>query len=474
MLALLLALTFSPQARSELIPKVPIVYSSNVDGEIEPCGCRENPTGGINRRYNALKTKITGDFLSVDSGDLFYKSAPIPDFLLAQWNYQAEVLVDAYNSFGVEVFTPGDLDFAAGTEQLLKLKARAKFKFISSNIFTKDEKPLFDTHIILKKNGKKIGIFAVIDEKFWDTLPMPKDLHAKDHIEVAKQIVKKLKSESDIVIALTHLGFDLDKELAQKVPGIDAIFGAHSQSFLHQPEKVGDTLIFQTSFRGQHLGVYDTENHMYQLDQRFDSENGSPNPMDYLLSEAKLKIGKINLEMDEKIMREAQGKNENTEYQTFVRCVDCHQSQFDFHRKTRHFGAFSTLAKIKQESNLECLKCHTTGYQTDGGWHVVNKLVLDAAGKKMNSEKFAASLPTAKHSSFVKVSKAFINVQCENCHGPAGNHPFSGRYNKAVSTDTCLQCHTQERAPKWYKDGKPDSDLIKEKLKSVTCPASKN
>lgn len=460
----------SSERLRDLLPGTSIVYSANLDGEIEPCGCRGNPTGGIERRWNVLAEKVQGPRLMIDSGDLFYKSEPVPPFLEKQWNYQAEVLLDAYNAYGVEVMTPGELDFAAGVEQFEKLRSRAKFKIISANLYRRgSNERLLEPYVILTKNNVKVGLFGVYDE----TLALPADLEARPHLEAAREMVRELRGKVDVLIALTHIGLEKDQELAKELPKIDAIFGAHTQSFLIKPERVGDTLIFQPSFRGQHLGVYaNGENLMHQIDTRYDSRSDKLNPMDKLLSHAKAEIARINREGEAELMGDSMPaqKKAVTQFQTFPRCVECHAAQYDFHKKTPHFRAFETLVKAKQSGNLECLKCHTVGAQRPGGWSHVTKLVQNAAGKSIDAESFAKSLPKASHDTILKTGKAFINVQCENCHGAAGEHPFSGSYPKQVSTTTCLQCHTPDQAPGWYKDGKPNLETINAKLKSMSCP----
>lgn len=47
----------------------------------------------------------------------------------------------------------------------------------------------------------------------------------------------KLKSQGvDIIIALSHAGLDVDREVAAAVPDIDIIVGGHSHSFLYTGE----------------------------------------------------------------------------------------------------------------------------------------------------------------------------------------------------------------------------------------------
>jgi hypothetical protein len=73
-------------------------------------------------------------------------------------------------------------------------------------------------------------------------------------------------------------------------------------------------------------------------------------------------------------------------------CRGCHPSAHNGVADTAHAGAFDTLKRIGQGANPTCLPCHTVGYGMPGGF------VSEAA------------------------TPLLAGIQCENCHGPGGNH----------------------------------------------------
>jgi hypothetical protein len=83
-------------------------------------------------------------------------------------------------------------------------------------------------------------------------------------------------------------------------------------------------------------------------------------------------------------------------YQGDAVCFECHVERHNDWSATAHARAFNTLKQIGQQNNPECVVCHTVGAGVAGGF------VSEAATPDL------------------------INVQCENCHGPAGNHIGSG------------------------------------------------
>jgi hypothetical protein len=46
----------------------------------------------------------------------------------------------------------------------------------------------------------------------------------------------------------------------------------------------------------------------------------------------------------------------------------------------------------------------------------------------------------------VTVANDLRNVQCEVCHGMAGDHARDGSYGK-VTVATCVTCHDKENSP---------------------------
>jgi len=101
-------------------------------------------------------------------------------------------------------------------------------------------------------------------------------------------------------------------------------------------------------------------------------------------------------------------------------CAGCHPAQAERWTQTKHAYTWELLAIDDSQGNLDCVRCHTTGYGLDGGF-------LRAAS--------VGSL---------------TGVQCEVCHGPSLQHAYAP---EAVSTPhtvppeaTCLSCHQEDRS----------------------------
>ncbi|MCB9739880.1 MAG: hypothetical protein H6747_11470 [Deltaproteobacteria bacterium] len=109
-------------------------------------------------------------------------------------------------------------------------------------------------------------------------------------------------------------------------------------------------------------------------------------------------------------------------------CLGCHKSAADFARDDLHAHAWETLEKAGKTRDLDCVGCHSTGWQRPGG-----------AGFA-NIERFA-------------------DVQCEACHGPGSAHVAAAEKNGGAGLDhprpdgsVCSGCHTPEHAPRFDFD----------------------
>lgn len=86
-----------------------------------------------------------------------------------------------------------------------------------------------------------------------------------DPIETAKVLVAELRSQCDLLIALTHIGFKQDQILAETCPVIDVILGGHSHTVLETPVQVGSTFVCQGGSHGKWLGVYQWDSELRRL-----------------------------------------------------------------------------------------------------------------------------------------------------------------------------------------------------------------
>ncbi len=97
----------------------------------------------------------------------------------------------------------------------------------------------------------RIGIFGLLTH-YMRGMATPEHIRGLDFAKesaTAKQMVDSLKAQNvDLIIGLLHTGFRHDKAIADSVPGIDVIIGAHSHTGLRQAyeDPKHHTIIVQT------------------------------------------------------------------------------------------------------------------------------------------------------------------------------------------------------------------------------------
>ena len=202
------------------------------------------------------------DTLVIGAGDVF--SGDIY-FNLYHGQKEAELL----NLLGYDAMTFGNHEFDGGSKILADFIARLDFPMVSSNVhFAKDKDlaPLENSQKIkpylLRKNasGKTIGIFGLTTLETLENGYPSAETVIDEPFAVAREMVAQLKKlGADAILLISHLGDDVDVQLARQVAGINVIVGGHTHVLLRKPVIVGQTAIVQAGYYGKYLGELQVE-----------------------------------------------------------------------------------------------------------------------------------------------------------------------------------------------------------------------
>jgi 2',3'-cyclic-nucleotide 2'-phosphodiesterase (5'-nucleotidase family) len=129
---------------------------------------------------------------------------------------------------------------------------------LCANLRAKGEAQLLvQPHLLLQREGVKLGVFGVTVSMFgrkqWSQ-PLC-DYWFEDPLATARQQVTELRSQVDLLIALTHIGFRQDLALAALCPELDLIIGGHSHTDLDAPHVEAGVPILQARSHGFFAGV---------------------------------------------------------------------------------------------------------------------------------------------------------------------------------------------------------------------------
>ena len=173
---------------------------------------------------------------------------------------KAYLIIDSLNLMGFDGIGIGDDDLSLGKDFLLEIAKRANFPLISSNLLHEESgKLLFKPYILKEINGLKIGIFSLLSPDLFSNPsdPRRKGLIFRSPLETAQNMVKELQPKTDLIILLSHLGYQKDVELAQTVPGINLIVGSHTGVNLSYAPVIKNTVLLQTASKGMYAGRID-------------------------------------------------------------------------------------------------------------------------------------------------------------------------------------------------------------------------
>lgn len=156
-----------------------------------------------------------------------------------------DIEIDLINAMKYDVVTLGNHEFDNGIDELARRLDNLKCPVVCANydfselVLGKYVKP----YAIVRKGGMKIGVIGLLTDV---TRVVQKSIADKmkrfDDIEVANKWADYLKNEEhcDMVIALTHIGFDSvgmnDPALVAGTRNIDLVVGGHSHTFLTDAE----------------------------------------------------------------------------------------------------------------------------------------------------------------------------------------------------------------------------------------------
>ncbi|MDP5081878.1 MAG: metallophosphatase [Winogradskyella sp.] len=253
--------------------KITILHTNDVHSHIDPFGPddgRNANKGGVARRATLIDSirKENPNTLLLDAGDIF-QGTPYFNY------YGGEIEFKLMSMLKYDLATIGNHDFDNGIEGLYAQLPHANFDFVSANYDFSNT--VMNTHVkpykVFIKDGIKIGVFGLgIQLEGLVDKNMYKETVYSDPIEIAQDMsrILKKKESCDLVICLSHIGYDYknnpekvsDLKLARATKDIDLIIGGHTHTFLPKPtiEKNSEghnVLINQVGAYGLYLGKID-------------------------------------------------------------------------------------------------------------------------------------------------------------------------------------------------------------------------
>ena len=190
----------------------------------------------------------------VDGGDRFTGNPYNDRYARPQYP-----ITDLMNHIGYDVMVIGNTEFNHGVELLNQRIIQSTSAAIIANIDHEQSglKNATPYHII-KTDGIKIAFLGLCNIESRTGKPAAIARHVEnlvfyDPIETALQY-KKLREKVNVFVALTHIGLQHDRTLADSMPKLDLIIGSHCHTTMTEPELRNGVTITQAGRYGRQIG----------------------------------------------------------------------------------------------------------------------------------------------------------------------------------------------------------------------------
>lgn len=214
--------------------------------------------GGLDRMATltkAIRAERPGNTLLLDGGDTWQGS-------YTSLETQGADMVEAMNMLGVEGMT-GHWEFTYGTDRVKELIDKTDFPFLAGNVVDSDwQEPVFESTAWYERGGVKI---AVIGQAFpYTPVANPsykipnwsfgiREEAVQRHVDAARQ------QGAQLVVLLSHNGFDVDRKLAGRVRGIDVLLTGHTHDAVPVALEIEGTLMISSGSHGKFLSRLDLD-----------------------------------------------------------------------------------------------------------------------------------------------------------------------------------------------------------------------
>ncbi|WP_027259274.1 thiosulfohydrolase SoxB [Leisingera aquimarina] len=215
--------------------------------------------GGLDRMatiINAIRADRP-DALLFDGGDTWHGSYTCH-------HTAGQDMVNVMNALKPDAMT-FHWEFTLGSERVNEIVEGLPFAALGQNIFDAEwDEPaeLFKPYKFFERGGAKV---AVIGQAFpYMPIANPGWMFPEYSFGIRDENMQAMVDEvraagADLVVVLSHNGFDVDKKMAGKVQGIDVILSGHTHDALPEPVLVGKTHIIASGSNGKFVSRVDLD-----------------------------------------------------------------------------------------------------------------------------------------------------------------------------------------------------------------------
>ena len=215
--------------------------------------------GGLDRVATVVKSIRADrpDAILLDGGDTWHGSYTCH-------HTQGQDMVNVMNALNTEAMT-FHWEFTLGSDRVHEIIDTLPFPALGQNIFDAEwDEPAeyFKPYTFFERGGSKI---AVIGQAFpYMPIANPSWMFPEYSFGIRDENMQAMVDEvrglgADLVVVLSHNGFDVDKKMASIVTGIDIILSGHTHDALPEPVLIDNTIIVASGSNGKFVSRVDLD-----------------------------------------------------------------------------------------------------------------------------------------------------------------------------------------------------------------------
>lgn len=338
-----------------------------------------------------------------------------------QASFKAKVVADALREMHLDAWTPAPHDAEEAEDAWLELAATTGARVVAVN---HDLGGAAVPHVVLRRGSRKIGVTGAI---VGDGVPSTPADRAATARALARALAALRDEEAEITVVLLSGSRERATHLLEQTPGFDLAVLSASESPSDAKAPPPAQLVGKTQVLAPPAGLHGVSEASFsspaapavvrKLEMRADSPRSATVAAlldDYRSVVEGLETPRIEQPPGALVARSV--------YVGSERCTACHDLAHVSWNNTPHARAWWTLQTLRRTRDLDCVGCHTTGYDEPGG-------VSGAAVEGLQA------------------------VQCEACHGPGSAHcdaPRRHPMQARPSERACRACHYPPHvSPDW-------------------------
>ena len=403
---------------------LPVYFTCDTRGRLEPCGCFVGQFGGLTRLKTVLDAEAPTNALRVDVGDAIEGNE---DYEFMEYRY----VLRAFAAMNYDALNVGGREARFTAAQLRELRQSSPVPILSANLTDKQTgQPIFDPYRVVQRGRYRVAIIGVLDPH-----GLPEDLGdglAVGEMEPAiERCLAALRGKTDLVILLAFTDEGGLARLAGQFFECQVILGGRVSQPAQELTKSNRSLVYFVTNESRALGILrlrlragspvEATNHEIRFLRDTIPQNAAFRAM---MHDYREEVRRTRLAVDDPNNLSADmvpGVRTVATYVGTEQCVACHPGAAAVWRTSAHAHSFATLTGRQAEADPRCIGCHTTGFGSPSGYR-----------RDYHAEKL-------------------VNAGCESCHGPGSLHVRAETGDKTVNfsfrpleAGDCQKCHHGE------------------------------